>query len=59
MNETKRIVAITEGAGHVCARYRVVPFGWALAERGWELTVLPIEKSLTKRIAQLASTRHF
>lgn len=60
MNEgKKRVIAITEGPDHVCARYRIVPFGWALAERGWELTVEPIEKSLTKRLAQIASVRHF
>lgn len=60
MNEgKKRVIAITEGPDHVCARYRVVPFGWALAERGWELTVEPIEKSLPKRLAQIASARHF
>ncbi|MGD9128828.1 MAG: glycosyltransferase family 4 protein [Planctomycetia bacterium] len=60
MNEgKKRVIAITEGPNHVCARYRIVPFGWALAERGWELTVEPIQKSLPRRLAQIAAVRHF
>lgn len=59
MKEKKRVVAITEGPDHVCARYRIVPFGWALADQGWELTVRSIEKSPSKRLVQIASLRQF
>src|SRR6185437_5675205 len=43
----------TEGADHVCYRYRVAPFETALAERGWQLACQPLAKGATARFGQL------
>ncbi|HVX16083.1 MAG TPA: glycosyltransferase family 4 protein [Pirellulales bacterium] len=37
-----RLLAFSEGADHVCYRYRVAPFARALARAGWQLECEPL-----------------
>ncbi len=48
-----KVLALIEGPNHVCYRYRIEAFAWALAERGWQLEVVPLRKGTVPRIAQL------
>jgi len=48
-----KVLALTEGPDHVCARYRIEAFAWALAERGYELEVQPLRKDLPGRLRQM------
>jgi hypothetical protein len=47
-----KVLALIEGADHVCYRYRIEPFAHALAERGAFLTALPLATSTLGRLAQ-------
>jgi glycosyltransferase involved in cell wall biosynthesis len=51
-----KLLAFTEGADHVCYRYRVAPFRAALAEQGWQLDCQPLAKSPMARLRQLRQT---
>lgn len=52
-----QVLALTEGPNHVCYRYRIAPFADALAERGWQLSVLPLAPRTLERRAQLRAAR--
>ncbi len=47
------VLALTEGPNHVCCRYRLEAFSWALAERGLLLTASPLRRGLLARVGQL------
>ncbi len=49
----KRVTALVERADHVCCRYRIEAFAWALAQRGWLLDIRPLEHGLVARMRQL------
>jgi glycosyltransferase involved in cell wall biosynthesis len=49
----KRLLAITEGPDFVCYRYRIGAFRDMLAERGWQLEVLPRAQSVGAFFQQL------
>jgi glycosyltransferase involved in cell wall biosynthesis len=49
-----RLLALTEGADFVCYRYRLDAYRASLAERGWELDVLPLARSASGFLAQLS-----
>ncbi len=48
-----KLSALVEGVDHVCYRYRIEAFAWALAERGWLLQASPLRKGTRRRIGQL------
>jgi glycosyltransferase involved in cell wall biosynthesis len=48
-----KILALIESPGHVCYRYRIEAFAWALAERGLFLEAAPLEKGVRRRTGQL------
>ena len=48
-----KVMALTEGPNHVCCRYRIEAFAWALAERGLSLQAVPLRKGTWRRIGQL------
>jgi glycosyltransferase involved in cell wall biosynthesis len=48
-----KIVALIEAPHHVCYRYRIEPFTWALAERGLYVEAVPIRKGGAGRVKQL------
>ena len=50
-----KVLALVKAPDHVCYRYRIEAFAWALAERGFELEVMPLRKGLAGRIGQLRS----
>ncbi len=52
-----KVVALVEGPNHVCYRYRIEAFAWALAERGLDLEVVPLRRSVVGRMGQLRGTR--
>jgi len=52
-----KALALVEASDHVCYRYRIEAFSWALAEQGFELEVLPLRKNLVARICQLRSAK--
>lgn len=47
-----KLLALTEGADHVCYRYRVAPFASALARAGWRLECEPLAKNSLSRWRQ-------
>ncbi|MDZ4780117.1 MAG: glycosyltransferase [Planctomycetia bacterium] len=47
-----KVLALTEGADHVCCRYRIEAFAGALAERGALLTTLPLATTTWGRLQQ-------
>lgn len=53
-----RVLAFTEAPNHVCARYRIEPFAWDLAQRGLLLEVRPL-RSGPARLAQFRAARRF
>ncbi|GAG45316.1 unnamed protein product, partial [marine sediment metagenome] len=52
-----KVLALVQSPDHVCCRYRIAPFGWALAERGLHLEVAPLEKGTLRRVGQLRAAR--
>lgn len=48
-----KLLALTEGADHVCYRYRIAAFEPALAAQGWSLEVVPLSKRSWSRFAEL------
>jgi len=53
-----KILAFTEAPNHVCARYRIEPFAWDLAQRGLLLEVWPLRRG-PARLVQLRAARRF
>jgi hypothetical protein len=53
-----KLLALIESLDHVCYRYRIEAFAWALAEQGWLLEPAPLRRPTRRRIGQLASARH-
>ncbi|MBN2217846.1 MAG: glycosyltransferase [Pirellulales bacterium] len=51
------LLALVERPGHVCARYRVEAYAWALGERGMLLRVEPIARGVASRLAQFRRAR--
>ncbi|MBN2022448.1 MAG: glycosyltransferase family 4 protein [Pirellulales bacterium] len=51
-----KVLALVEGASHVCYRYRIEAFAWAMAERGFLLETEPLDRGM-KRLAQLRKAR--
>ncbi len=52
-----KLTALVEGPSHVCCRYRIEAFAWALAERGMQLEVVPLKRRPAARVRQLWATR--
>jgi len=52
-----KVLALIESPHHVCYRYRIEPFAWALADRGLELEVASLACSVPARVAQLLRAR--
>lgn len=52
-----RVLALVESASHVCSRYRIEPYAWALAERGLQLEISPFKRGIVGRLAQLRGAR--
>lgn len=48
-----KVLAFTEGPNHVCYRYRLEAFAWALAESGWTLESMPLAANTFERSPQL------
>jgi glycosyltransferase involved in cell wall biosynthesis len=48
-----KVTALIQSPDHVCYRYRLEPFAWALAERGLHLESVPLRMGLLARIGQL------
>ena len=48
-----RVLAFSEGPNHVCYRYRLEAFAWALADLGWTLESLPLAPNTFERSPQL------
>ena len=54
-----KILALIEQAGHASYRYRIAPFAQALAERGLDLVLSPIERGAVSRCRQLWEAGQF
>jgi glycosyltransferase involved in cell wall biosynthesis len=52
-----KLLALIASLDHVCYRYRIEAFAWALAERGWMLQPAPLPRQTWGRVRQLASAR--
>lgn len=50
-----KLIAVVETREHVCCRYRIEPFGPALAEQGIQLEIVPLAKSSWQRMRQFRS----
>jgi hypothetical protein len=50
-----KALALIESPQHVCYRYRLEAFAWALAERGVFLEAAPLAKPIVPRMAQLVA----
>ncbi|MCX7427293.1 MAG: glycosyltransferase family 4 protein [Planctomycetia bacterium] len=48
-----KVLALVEGLNHVCYRYRIEAFAWAMRERGLLLEAAPLEHGLLHRLALL------
>lgn len=48
-----KVLAFSEGPNHVCYRYRIEAFAWALADRGWTLESQPLAPNTFERSPQL------
>ena len=48
-----KVLALVQGPDHVCYRYRIGAFAWALAERGLTLQVEPLRRPTLRRTRQL------
>lgn len=53
------VLALIEGADHVCYRYRIRAFGPFLEAMGCRITPLPLAKGLPERLGQLRRARAF
>ncbi len=53
-----KLLALIASLDHVCYRYRIEAFAWALAEQGWLLQPVPLCRATWPRIAQLVAARH-
>jgi len=51
-----KVLALVEGPQHVCYRYRIEAFAWALAQRGLELEAAPLGHGLG-RLGQIGKAR--
>lgn len=51
------LLALVERPDHVCARYRIEAYAWALGERGMLLRVEPIARGVASRLAQFRRAR--
>ena len=51
------VLALIEEPDHVCYRYRIEAFAWALAERGMYLQTAPLERQTLRRLRQLRGAR--
>lgn len=52
-----KLSALVEGVDHVCYRYRIEAFAWALAERGLRLEPFTLRGTTLGRIRQLRALR--
>jgi len=52
-----KLLALIEAVDHVCYRYRIEAFAWALAERGMRLEAAPWRRGTFQRIWQLWAAR--
>ena len=52
-----KLLALIEALDHVCYRYRIEAFAWALAERGVRLEAAPLRRGTFQRIWQLRAAR--
>lgn len=52
-----RLVALIEALDHVCYRYRVEAFAWALGEHGLTLEPAPLGRGTLGRVRQLRAAR--
>ncbi|MBN2295192.1 MAG: glycosyltransferase family 4 protein [Pirellulales bacterium] len=52
-----KALALIESPNHVCYRYRIEAFAWALARRGIMLEALPMDHGLVHRMRCLAAAR--
>jgi glycosyltransferase involved in cell wall biosynthesis len=52
-----QVLALIEGTGHPCYRYRLEAFAWSMAQQGLYLEAIPLRRGLLPRIAQLFSMR--
>jgi glycosyltransferase involved in cell wall biosynthesis len=48
-----KVMALIQSPDHVCYRYRIEAFAWALAERGLQLESVPLRLGTWARIGQL------
>jgi glycosyltransferase involved in cell wall biosynthesis len=48
-----QVTPLIQSPDHVCYRYRIEPFAWALAERGLYLQAVPLQRDMLARIGQL------
>ncbi|MHC4178155.1 MAG: glycosyltransferase family 4 protein [Planctomycetota bacterium] len=48
-----KVLALIQSPDHVCYRYRIEAFAWALAERGLQLESVPLRQGTWARIGQL------
>jgi glycosyltransferase involved in cell wall biosynthesis len=48
-----KVTALIQSLDHVCYRYRIEAFAWALAERGLHLESVPLRRGTWARIGQL------
>lgn len=54
-----KALALVGGPDHVCYRYRIEAFAWALAEQGLMLEAAALEQNIWKRLRQLRSARGY
>ncbi len=52
-----KVLALVEGRDHVCCRYRIEAFAWALNDRGMLLEVAPLPRGIGKRLGRLRAAR--
>jgi len=52
-----RVLALVGALDHVCYRYRIEAFAWAMAEHGLLLEAVPLDQNLWRRLRQLRSVR--
>lgn len=52
-----KLLALIEAPDHVCYRYRIEAFAWALAERGMRLEAAPLRRGTLERVWQLWAAR--
>ncbi|NUQ63515.1 MAG: glycosyltransferase family 4 protein [Pirellulales bacterium] len=54
-----KALALVGGPDHVCYRYRIEAFAWALAERELMLQAATISPNVWRRVGQFRRARHF